>query len=63
MALWGKVQKLTGDQIRTVQAAYGIHFPIEVRHYFAHWIEQQPWYTLIHIHGVRDCVLLFAGWN
>ncbi|ELU15383.1 hypothetical protein CAPTEDRAFT_114078 [Capitella teleta] len=43
MALWAKVQQLTGDPMRTVQAAYGVHFPIEVRHFFAHWIEQQPW--------------------
>lgn len=26
-----------------MQALYGQHFPIEVRHYLAQWIETQPW--------------------
>ena len=38
MALWQVVQR-----VPEVQALYGPHFPIEVRHYFSPWIEAQPW--------------------
>ena len=41
--LWVKVQQLPADAMRQVQALYGPHFPIEVRHFFAVWIERQPW--------------------
>jgi len=44
MALWARVQQLSGDAMRQIQGVYGIHFPIEVRHFFAQWIETQPWY-------------------
>jgi len=43
MALWARVQQLTGEAMRHMQSVYGIHFPIEVRHFFAQWIEDQPW--------------------
>ena len=43
MALWAKVQSLPDEALRQVQSAYGVHFPIEVRHFFASWIETQPW--------------------
>ncbi|XP_066300615.1 signal transducer and activator of transcription 5B-like isoform X1 [Branchiostoma lanceolatum] len=43
MALWAKAQTLQGDALQQMQNLYGTHFPIEVRHYFAHWIEDQPW--------------------
>jgi hypothetical protein len=43
MAYWARVQQLQGDAMRTVQGVYGPRFPIEVRHYCASWIEQQPW--------------------
>jgi len=43
MALWARVQQLTGDAMRHMQSVYGAHFPIEVRHFFANWIEEQPW--------------------
>ena len=43
MTLWAKVQQLTGEAMRQMQSAYGSHFPIEVRHFFAQWIEAQPW--------------------
>jgi signal transducer and activator of transcription 5B len=43
MALWARVQQLTGEAMRHMQTVYGPHFPIEVRHFFAQWIETQPW--------------------
>ena len=43
MALWAKVQSLPDEALRHVRNAYGVHFPIEVRHHFAQWIETQPW--------------------
>lgn len=46
MALWAKVQQLPPDSLSQVQSAYSTYFPIEVRHYFAAWIEEQPWYVL-----------------
>ncbi|KAK2166934.1 hypothetical protein LSH36_33g03003 [Paralvinella palmiformis] len=47
MALWEKVQQcLHGDTVRQLQSVYGVHFPIDVRHTFAEWIEAQPWFTL-----------------
>ncbi|ESO05053.1 hypothetical protein HELRODRAFT_156927 [Helobdella robusta] len=42
MALWARVQML-GDTMRQMQNIYGSNFPIEVRHFFAQWIESQPW--------------------
>ena len=53
MTLWGEVQKLQGEPFRQVQQLYGIHFPIEVRHIFAQWIEAQPWWAnclFIHVY-------------
>lgn len=43
MAGWIQAQQLTGDALRQMQALYGQHFPIEVRHYLSQWIESQPW--------------------
>nr|XP_060503712.1 signal transducer and activator of transcription 5A [Panthera onca] len=43
MAGWIQAQQLQGDALRQMQVLYGQHFPIEVRHYLAHWIESQPW--------------------
>ncbi|KAG9267555.1 signal transducer and activator of transcription 5B isoform X1 [Astyanax mexicanus] len=43
MALWIQAQQLKGDALHQMQALYGQHFPIEVRHYLAQWIESQPW--------------------
>ena len=46
MALWAKVQeysKVHGDMMRQLQSVYGVHFPVDVRHTFADWIEEQPW--------------------
>ncbi|VFV21956.1 signal transducer and activator of [Lynx pardinus] len=42
MAGWIQAQQLQGDALRQMQVLYGQHFPIEVRHYLAHWIESQP---------------------
>jgi len=41
MSLWTKSQQLQGDALRQVQAVYGEHFPIEVRHFLAPWIESK----------------------
>ena len=44
MTLWVKVQQLNSEVMRQLQMSiYGVHFPIEVRHFFATWIENQPW--------------------
>ncbi|XP_010217301.1 PREDICTED: signal transducer and activator of transcription 5B-like [Tinamus guttatus] len=38
-----QAQQLQGEALRQMQALYGQHFPIEVRHYLSQWIESQPW--------------------
>ncbi|XP_033732958.1 signal transducer and activator of transcription 5B-like isoform X3 [Pecten maximus] len=43
MSLWARVQRLEDDIIKRIQSQYGQHFPIEVRHYCAQWLEEQPW--------------------
>uniref|UniRef100_A0AAY4D8T2 Signal transducer and activator of transcription n=1 Tax=Denticeps clupeoides TaxID=299321 RepID=A0AAY4D8T2_9TELE len=43
MALWAQAQQLQGEALHRMQSLYGQHFPIEVRHYLAQWIEAQPW--------------------
>ncbi|MEQ2304932.1 Signal transducer and activator of transcription 5B, partial [Ameca splendens] len=43
MAMWIQAQQLQGNALHQMQALYGQHFPIEVRHYLAQWIESQPW--------------------
>uniref|UniRef100_A0A673KI91 Signal transducer and activator of transcription n=1 Tax=Sinocyclocheilus rhinocerous TaxID=307959 RepID=A0A673KI91_9TELE len=43
MALWIQAQQLQGDALHQMQSLYGQHFPIEVRHYLAQWLEAQPW--------------------
>ncbi|XP_039603197.1 signal transducer and activator of transcription 6 isoform X2 [Polypterus senegalus] len=40
MALWKKVQCLPTE---TLNQLYPTSFPIEVRHYMATWLEDQPW--------------------
>ncbi|ELW54973.1 Signal transducer and activator of transcription 5A [Tupaia chinensis] len=45
MAGWIQAQQLQGDALRQMQVLYGQHFPIEVRHYLAQWIESQPWFV------------------
>jgi hypothetical protein len=54
MALWAKTQQLQGDALRQIKEVYGSRFPIEVRHYFAQWIEQQPWYVFIHFYTITS---------
>ncbi|KAI7797355.1 Stat5.2 protein [Triplophysa rosa] len=46
MALWIQAQQLQGDALHQMQSLYGQHFPIEVRHYLAQWLEAQPWDAL-----------------
>uniref|UniRef100_A0A8D0A851 Signal transducer and activator of transcription n=1 Tax=Sander lucioperca TaxID=283035 RepID=A0A8D0A851_SANLU len=43
MAMWIQAQQLQGEALHQMQALYGQHFPIEVRHYLAQWIECQLW--------------------
>ncbi|CAM9263677.1 unnamed protein product [Lampetra planeri] len=43
MAMWIQAQQLQGEALHQMQALYGQHFPIEVRHYLAQWIESQLW--------------------
>lgn len=46
MALWAKAQQLPSESMQQIRAIYGDHFPIEVRHYLAQWIEEQFWYFI-----------------
>lgn len=43
MSLWTKAQQLQGEALQQVRAVYGEHFPIEVRHFLAAWIEEKMW--------------------
>ncbi|OQV25781.1 Signal transducer and activator of transcription 5B [Hypsibius exemplaris] len=43
MSLWEKTQRLQGDALDQLRNVYTQCFPIEVRHYCAQWIEEQPW--------------------
>ncbi|XP_049786720.1 signal transducer and activator of transcription 5B isoform X3 [Schistocerca cancellata] len=43
MSLWTKAQQLQGDALHQVRAVYGEHFPIEVRHFLAAWLEEKMW--------------------
>ncbi|XP_077993966.1 signal transducer and activator of transcription 5B-like isoform X2 [Glandiceps talaboti] len=46
MALWSRAQHLQGDNLKQIQAIYGVHFPIEIRHHCADWIESQGWHNV-----------------
>lgn len=54
--MWIQAQQLQGEALHQMQALYGQHFPIEVRHYLAQWIESQLWYG-------RPDLLLFQYTN
>ncbi|XP_054272701.1 signal transducer and activator of transcription 5B isoform X2 [Macrosteles quadrilineatus] len=41
MSLWAKTQSLPETALRQIKALYGEHFPIEVRHFLAAWIEEK----------------------
>uniref|UniRef100_A0A6M2DHU1 Signal transducer and activator of transcription n=1 Tax=Xenopsylla cheopis TaxID=163159 RepID=A0A6M2DHU1_XENCH len=43
MSLWAKAQQLPIESLQQIQQIYGAHFPIEVRHYLAGWIEEKIW--------------------
>ncbi|XP_078057301.1 signal transducer and activator of transcription 5B-like isoform X2 [Mustelus asterias] len=45
MAFWSEIVKLQ-KFLPQFQALYAQRFPIEVRHYLAEWIEQQPWSSI-----------------
>ncbi|XP_052803181.1 signal transducer and activator of transcription 5B-like isoform X2 [Mya arenaria] len=46
MALWARTQQLSADALRQVQYTYNSYFPIEIRHYFCVWIEEQLWQSI-----------------
>ncbi|XP_020283532.1 signal transducer and activator of transcription 5B isoform X3 [Pseudomyrmex gracilis] len=41
MALWARAQHLPPEVLQEVRSAYGEHFPIEVRHFLAKWLEER----------------------
>ncbi|XP_063392018.1 signal transducer and activator of transcription 5B [Cydia fagiglandana] len=43
MSLWARAQQLPQESLQKVRAIYGDHFPIEVRHCLAPWIESKIW--------------------
>ncbi|XP_045489138.1 signal transducer and activator of transcription 5B isoform X4 [Pieris rapae] len=43
MSLWARAQQLPPESLQKVRAIYGDHFPIEVRHCLATWIESRIW--------------------
>ncbi|KAG8033982.1 hypothetical protein G9C98_008463 [Cotesia typhae] len=43
MALWAKAQQLPQEALQQIRSVYGEHFPIEVRHFLAAWIEEKMW--------------------
>lgn len=43
MSLWSRAQQLPPESLQKVRAVYGEHFPIEVRHCLASWIETRIW--------------------
>lgn len=43
MSLWAKAQQLPPETIQQIRAIYGDHFPIEVRHFLAPYIEEKFW--------------------
>ncbi|XP_061181038.1 signal transducer and activator of transcription 5A-like [Saccostrea echinata] len=44
MSIWAKTQLLPQELLKHVSSLYeSSQIPIEVRHYFADWIEEQPW--------------------
>lgn len=43
MSLWAKAQQLPPETIREIRNIYGDHFPIEVRHFLAPYIEEKFW--------------------
>lgn len=43
MSLWAKAQQLPAESLQQIRAIYGDHFPIEVRHYLAQYIEEKFW--------------------
>ncbi|XP_045471331.1 signal transducer and activator of transcription 5B isoform X3 [Harmonia axyridis] len=46
MSLWAKAQQLPPESMQQIHAIYGDHFPIEVRHYLAQYIEDKFWSEL-----------------
>lgn len=57
MSLWTKAQQLQGDALQQVRAVYGEHFPIEVRHFLASWIEEKMWYADTRKEGIEIAII------
>lgn len=45
MSLWARAQQLPNESLQKVRMIYVDHFPIEVRHCLAPWIESRIWAT------------------
>ncbi|XP_048237971.1 signal transducer and activator of transcription 5A-like [Haliotis rufescens] len=45
MAQWATIQQYP-QATRQIQSIYSSQFPIEVRHFLAQWIEDQPWMSI-----------------
>ncbi|XP_044727271.1 signal transducer and activator of transcription 5B [Chrysoperla carnea] len=43
MAMWAEIQNLNSDIQVQIRGIYSEHFPIEVRHFLAAWLEDQMW--------------------
>lgn len=43
MAMWAEIQNLNSDIQVQIRGIYSEHFPIEVRHFLASWLEEQMW--------------------
>lgn len=55
MALWARTQKLSNEALRQVYTVYSnSSFPLEVRHWFADWIEEKPWKNIDESNSSHD---------
>ncbi len=65
MALWIQAQQLQGDALHQMQSLYGQHFPIEVRHYLAQWLEAQPWWAFLlrSVYVIKAVYYRSRAWN
>lgn len=43
MTMWAKAQLLQNAALEQIRGIYGEHFPIEVRHFLAAWIDDKNW--------------------
>lgn len=43
MSVWAKAQQMSSDALQQIHSIYGDHFPIEIRHFLASWLEEKLW--------------------